>query len=333
MADDIDEFGLIAEYLAPLSEGAPGAFGLTDDAAMLSVAPGMQLAITADAIVAGVHFPVGEPPDLIARRLLRINLSDLAAKGAVPRYYTLSLMLPDATDSAWVAAFAQGLGQDQDRFGITLIGGDTTRTPGPLCLSVTLFGEVSYDAGILRSGARAGDGIYVTGTIGDAALGLIALQGGPSTADPADRDFLIGRFRLPEPRLEVGGGLVEIASAAADISDGLVADLGHICETSQVSAEIGLAEIPLSAAARRAVTDDQPLHTRLLTSGDDYELVFTAPDNAAACLPELAARTGVPLTRIGRIIASAGTAPAVIVRDAQGGMVEVGNGGYRHFRS
>jgi len=332
MPSSFDEFELIERYFAPLSSGEPGAFGLTDDAAELTIAAGKRAVVTTDAIVAGVHFPVSEEPGMIASRLVRVNLSDLAAKGATPRAYTLAMALPETTTEDWIAGFAQGLADEQRNFGITLLGGDTTRSRGELMLSLTMIGEVSEGAMILRSGAKTGDDVYVSATIGDAMLGLAITETRISVSDDKVREFFITRFRRPEPRVDIGQGLIGLASAAADISDGLVADLNHICRASGVSAEIEIALIPLSAAARAVVTDDQPLHVSLLTGGDDYELIFTAPANVSGQLEGLAARCGVGLTRIGRITGNSVQPNAVIVRDTNGRSVEVGDGGYRHFR-
>jgi len=332
MASNFDEFELIELYFAPLASGEPGAFGLTDDAAALAITPGKQAVVTTDAIISGVHFPANEEPQTIASRLVRVNLSDLAAKGAKPRAYTLVLALPSTIEPEWIAAFAEGLADEQKRFGITLIGGDTTRSGGELMLSLTMIGEVADNSMILRSGATVGDDIYVSGTIGDAMLGRALMEERVSTSDEEALSYLIDRFRMPIPRVELGSGLVGLASAAADISDGLVADLGHICSASEVSAEIKLELVPLSKAAQRLVTDDQPLRISLLTGGDDYELVFTAPTSVSGQLRELATQCGVALTRIGRVAGNNAQSGAVMVRDTNGRSVEVGDGGYRHFR-
>jgi thiamine-monophosphate kinase len=332
MASNLDEFELIEHYFAPLTSSEPGAFGLTDDAAALAITPGKHAVVTTDAIISGVHFPANEEPRIIASRLVRVNLSDLAAKGAKPRAYTLVLALPGTTEPEWIAAFANGLADEQKRFGITLIGGDTTRSDGVLMLSLTMIGEISEGSMILRSGACAGDDIYVSGTIGDAELGRALLEDRFSTSNEDDRTYLIDRFRVPNPRVEVGAVLVGLASAAADISDGLVADLNHICHASRVSAEVELDLVPLSSAAGQLVTGDQSLRIHLLTGGDDYELVFTAPTGVAGQLQELAAQCGIRLTRIGQMISGNTQPNATTVRDVNGRSVKVEDGGYRHFR-
>ena len=331
MPSNLDEFELIETYFAPLSRGEPGAFGLTDDAAELAFEPGKRAVVTTDAIIAGVHFPASEDPKTIASRLVRVNLSDLASMGALPRGYTLVLALPDTTTPEWIAAFAQGLADEQQQFGITLLGGDTTRSRGDLMLSITMIGEVFDNTIILRSGASVGDDIYVTGTIGDAMLGLALMEERITARDDDARTFLIGRFRTPAPRVSVGLGLIGLASAAADISDGLVADLNHICGASRVSAEVDLDLVPLSPAAKSLVTDNQPLRISLLTGGDDYELVFTAPAAVSERLQTLAAQCGVCITRIGRMIDQGVLPYAVTVQDSKGRQVDTGDGGYRHF--
>ena len=218
------EFSLIARHFRPLA--GPGAMDLTDDAAVLTPPPGRQLVLTADAMVAGVHFLPDDPPDLVGRKLLRVNLSDLAAKGAVPLGYLMTVSTPRDTPEAWFAGFAAGLAQDQATYRVTLLGGDTTSTPGPISLSLTILGHVAPDTAVHRFGAQDGDEIWVTGTIGDGALGLAVARG--RLIDPTG--FLLSRYRLPQPR--VGIALAGIASAGMDVSDGLVQDLGHICRAS-----------------------------------------------------------------------------------------------------
>ena len=337
MAQGLDEFELISRYFAPLARDTPGALGLTDDAAIVRPDDGYELVISADALVSGVHFSgpgfatPTDPAD-IARRALRSNLSDLAAMGATPLGYTLTLQMPDDTDEAWLAAFADGLMRDQQEFGIGLLGGDTTRTPGPLTLSINVFGQVSENKAIIRSGAQLSDDVYVSGTIGDSVLGLALENGDFPGVNDADRRELLARYRCPQPRLGVGQRLVSRAHAAADVSDGLVADLGHICQASQIAADIKLAAVPVSSAALRVVTDNQPLKLSLLTGGEDFELVFTAPESARAFVQEVARDTGVPITRIGRMVAHRDAGPKVAVLDDAGNRLEVGDGGYRHFR-
>ncbi|MEP4380183.1 MAG: thiamine-phosphate kinase [Alphaproteobacteria bacterium] len=331
MARGIDEFDLIRRYFAPLSDGEPGALGLRDDAAWLRPDPGMELVISADSIVAGIHFPVSTLPADVARRALRVNLSDIAAKGACARCYTMALQLPDSTDEDWIKAFASGLAADHESYALSLLGGDTTRTTGPLALNINIFGQVPVNNMIKRSDARVENDVYVSGTIGDASLGLRSIMGSIALENADERSFLEGRFLRPDPRVSLGPALAGIATASADISDGLVADLGHIGIASNLSAEIHEHLVPVSDAAGRLVTDNQPLRTNLLTGGDDYEIVFTAPATARDTIVEIAAQTGVPITRIGRMIPLTSDTPVVSVRNETGKIVEVGSGGYRHF--
>ena len=323
--EGLGEFGRIRRFFAPLA--GLGGLDLRDDAALLACGAGRQLVVTVDAIVAGVHYLPNDPPDLVARKLLRVNLSDLAAMGARPRHYLLTTALPATLDDDWVARFAAGLGKDQRRYGIDLLGGDSVATEGPAVLSLTAIGEVAAGAEIRRSGARSGDRIWVSGTIGDAFLGLAALRGSYPQLPPEQRAALIARFQLPEPRVELGPRLAGIAHAMCDISDGLIADLGHICEASDVAATAMLPQLPLSAAARQAVAGAPDLPARLATAGDDYELLFAAPPKASDQILRLSAELGLPITAIGMIENGAG---ARLV-DADGKAVPVAAAGYRHF--
>ncbi|MBO6782988.1 MAG: thiamine-phosphate kinase [Alphaproteobacteria bacterium] len=333
MAAPIDEFELIARHFAPLAGNTPGALGLRDDAGLIRVPDGMDLVVSADTVVAGIHFPDDMAAGDIARRALRVNLSDIAAKGAAPVAYTLALQLPSGIDDAWLAAFAGALAVDQQAYGPGLLGGDTTGTSGPLAINISIFGYVTENKMIKRSGAVAGDDVYVTGSVGDAALGLAVIQGRMSLPDAGDRDALAGRFLRPEPRVFTGARLVGLASAAADVSDGLLADLGHVCTASGVGAEIRLDDVPLSDSARAAVTDDQPLRLSLLAGGDDYEIVLTAPQSARSAIADAARDTGVAITRIGRTVARDTQDRPVVVLDEAGNRLDAGDGGFRHFRA
>lgn len=306
------EFGLIARHFRPLA--GPGALDLLDDAATLSPPPDRELVVTVDAIVEGVHFLPDDPPDLIARKLLRVNLSDLAAKGAVPLAYLLTLSARRGTSEAWLEAFAAGLRHDQECFNISLLGGDTTSTPGPLSLTVTAIGHVAPGAMVRRAGARIGDGIWVSGTVGDGALGLRAIRG-----ELDDRDgFLAGRYRLPQPRL----GLVDPAfvRAAMDVSDGLVQDLGHLCRAAGLGATVWATRVPVS------VPDPHWLET-CLTGGDDYELLMIVDPLREAALQARAGELGFAVTRIGTVDEEAG----IRVLDAAGQRMALASGGWSHF--
>ncbi|MGH6952604.1 MAG: thiamine-phosphate kinase, partial [Alphaproteobacteria bacterium] len=301
-----DEFALIARFFRPLAAGEPGAFALTDDAAVIAPPPGCELVVTTDMVVAGVHFLPDDPARLVAKKVLRVNLSDLAAMGARPRAYLLAAAFPRTLGEDWLAEFAGGLGEDQAAFGVTLIGGDTTATDGPLTLSVTALGEVRAGSAIRRAGARAGDSIYLSGTLGDGALGLRVLTGGLAGLPEAARAALVGRYRVPEPRVSLGVRLVGLAHAAIDVSDGLMADLGHIAEASGVAAEVEASTLPFSSAARAALEADPALLAAALAGGDDYELLFTVDPGSDSSVRELSDALGLALTRIGRVRAGAG---------------------------
>jgi thiamine-monophosphate kinase len=324
-ADKLGEFERIRRFFAPLA--GPGGLGLTDDAALIDCAPGKRLVVTADAIVAGVHYLPDDPPELVARKLLRVNLSDLAAMGGRPLHYVLTTALPADLGPEWLARFAEGLAEDQPRYGIDLLGGDSVGTRGPAVLSLTAIGEVRAGQEIRRSGAKPGDLVWVSGTIGDAFLGLNLLGGAYPDLATEHRDYLVRRFRLPEPRTELGPRLCGIAGAMIDVSDGLLADLGHICETSRVAAVVELDLLPLSPAARAIVDGDPSICARLTAAGDDYELLFAAPAHAVERIATLSIRLGIPITRIGRIDVGTG----VRLLNADGHQIRLEAGGYRHF--
>jgi len=309
-----DEFSQIAQLFRPLTQGAAEAFDLLDDAAAIPTRPGYDLVITKDAMVEGVHFLPWECPDLIARKLLRVNLSDLAAKGAEPYGYFLATAWSPDFDWAKRQAFAEGLRQDGETYGLVLLGGDTVTTPGPLTLSVTLLGWVPAGRMVRRGGAQPGDLVLVSGTIGDGGLGLLAARG--ELEDP--EGGLARRYRLPEPRLELRDRLLAHAHAAADVSDGLIADAGHVAEASGLGLRLDLDRLPLSAGARKwldAQSDRAAALRRLASFGDDYEIVCTAPTSAAEALG---------LTAVGEIIAS-----GLEVR-VDGQTIDPGAGGWRH---
>jgi thiamine-monophosphate kinase len=323
------EFELIARYFAPLAAGAPGAVGLTDDVAAIDIEPDEQLIVKSDAIVGGVHFLPADPADLVARKLLRVNLSDLAGKGARPLGYLMTCAFTPELDEPWVAAFVAGLAADQKEFGLSLLGGDTTATPGPVTLSATVLGTVARDRLPRRSDARDGDAVLVSGSLGDGALGLDVLRERVAPRDAKHRDYLVGRYRLPQPRCTLGRALAEagIVHAAMDISDGLLADLGHICAASGLGADIEWQRLPLSAPATQLVAARPDLRERVVAGGDDYELLVTTSADDVAAAMAVAARIGVPLTAIGRMRHGAG----VCLRDEQGREMSVGRAGYRHF--
>ncbi|HQT64472.1 MAG: thiamine-phosphate kinase [Acidocella sp. 20-57-95] len=310
-----DEFSRIAQYFAPLS--GPEGLGLLDDAALYAPPAGCDLVLTVDQMLESVHFLPGDPPDLIARKLLRRNLSDLAAMGATATGYLLTTALPPGTDESWLEVFARGLAQDQAAYGIRLFGGDSSSALAHISLSATFIGYVEAGKALRRNGARPGDEIWVTGTIGDAALGLQARRGALQDLS----GFLTNRSMLPSPRM--GLQLAGIATAAVDISDGLVQDLGHICKASGVAATIMAHLVPASAVA--AAFGDAMLETRL-TGGDDYELLLAVPPGHEAALR--AACGDLLVTKIGYF--SAGPAP-VRVLGADRREIPLTKAGWRHF--
>nr|WP_245216856.1 thiamine-phosphate kinase [Neoroseomonas nitratireducens] len=317
------EFALIARHFRPLA--GEGALDLSDDAAVLDIPAGRRLVIAADAMVEGVHYLPGDPPGTVGRKLLRVNLSDLAAMGAAPLGYLMTTSLARGMPEAWLAGFVAGLAEDQRLFGLTLLGGDTTATPGPTSLSLTILGTVEPAKVITRAGARPGDDIWVSGTIGDGALGLRVLQG----TLPADTaGHLARRYRLPEPRLALGQALAGLVRAGMDVSDGLVQDLGHLCRAGGCGAVIDAAALPLSDAAGALLAADAGLLPLLLTGGDDYELLLAADPADRAEVTARAAACGMAVARIGRFIAG----PAeVSVHAPDGSPLALPRGGWSHF--
>jgi thiamine-monophosphate kinase len=299
---------LIRDYLAPLA--GPAGLGLLDDAALVRVPEGRDLVVTKDALVAGVHFFADDPPEFIARKALRVNLSDLAAKGAMPLGCFLALALPPAFSEGDFARLAQGLAEDTRAFGLPLLGGDLVRTPGPMMLSVTALGTVPVGRMIRRTGVEAGDRLYVTGTIGDAALGLRLRMDSSLYADveAADRDYLLDRYLLPQPRSILAPLVQAHAHAGMDVSDGFAGDLSKMLRVSGVSTVVDVDRVPFSAAAQRLVTRHPSLLATILAGGDDYELLLAVPPDQAAALCDGAATMSVALTFIGEAIA--GKAPA-----------------------
>lgn len=325
------EFERIAAVFAPLAADFPGALGLTDDAALLTCPPGFEVVVTTDALVAGVHFLWPADPEQIARKALRKNLSDLAAMGARPLAYSLATLLDDSCDLAWLKRFAAGLSETQKLSGIGLSGGDSVKTPGPITISITAFGLVPTGTALRRNGARPGDSVYVSGTLGDAAVGLrLARDGGGEGLSDEDRLALIERHWVPPLRLDIGQELRGVASSAMDVSDGLIGDLEHIARNSDVEIIVDAGHLPLSPAFNAALRLN---HSRLedaLTGGDDYELVFTASSNQGMRIREIASKAGIGLTEIGRVVHSKHQ-PGVRVVDGSGQTIPLTRTGWRHF--
>ncbi len=327
----LTEEALIARYFVPLAKDFPGAYGLRDDAAVIEPAPGTDLVVTTDALVAGVHFFPHDTPADIAWKALAVNVSDLAAKGATPLAYSLALALPPPPSAEFLAGFAEGLGEAQARFGIALSGGDTCASKaGATMISITAFGTVPHAKARRRGGARAGDSLYVSGTIGDAALGLKLRRGDANAAawpiDDAAREWLVRRYLRPEPRTALAPALLAHATAALDISDGLGIDCRRLCAASGVGAQVDVAAIPFAAAARPLVQTPELLRTAI-TGGDDYEILAAVRAGAEASFERDAASAGVPVTQIGKIVE--GDKPLFLRAD--GSPLQLDQAGFDHF--
>ncbi|MBV9956417.1 MAG: thiamine-phosphate kinase [Pseudolabrys sp.] len=318
---------LIARLFRPLAT-APGALNLSDDAAFLTPPEGYDIVLTTDAVTSGVHFFPDAPGDGVARRALRVNLSDLAAKGARPLGFLMSVALPASVTEDWLDAFARGLAADIGEYDCPLYGGDTDRTTGPLSINIAMIGSVPKGTMVKRSGAKPGDLVLVSGTVGDAALG-VRLRGGEADwkIAAANHEYLVERFRLPQPRLALAEALRANASAAMDISDGLAGDLAKLCRVSGVAAEVDVRKVPLSEAARAVLALDSSAQDSVLTGGDDYEILCTAAPEKAAALQAAAAAAKVPLTAIGTVKAGAGAR----ILDAAGKPMHFTHASYSHF--
>jgi thiamine-monophosphate kinase len=319
---------LIVRYFRPLAKH-PAALGLLDDAAALEPPAGCDLVLKTDGLISGVHFFPDDPADAVAKKALRVNLSDLAAKGARPLGFLLALALPREIGPAWLEPFSHGLGEDAELFGCPLLGGDTDCTPGPLTISITAVGAVPHGKMVRRSGARPGDRVVVTGTIGDAALGVV-LRRDPTVADRlklsrAQQDYLKSRYLLPQPRNAIFEALRTSATAAMDVSDGLAGDLGKMCQASGVTADVAVARVPLSDAARAASNSEPALMETILTGGDDYEVLATHAVDAF-CRAAQAANTKI--SEIGTIAAGEGTASFI---DERGKKLRLARPSFSHF--
>ncbi len=320
-----DEFSLIERLFDPLA--GPEGLGLKDDAAVFTPRAGYDLVLTKDAIAEGRHYLSSDPPDTVAKKLLRVNLSDLAAKGATPRGYLLSCAWSAETPLDWMQAFADGLEEDQSKFDLSLWGGDTVRVSGPTVFSLTAIGEVPSGRAVTRSGAAPGDDLWVTGTIGDAALGLLVAQGEYAGTEPEDRDYLISRYRIPQPPVAFGKQLSGFASAALDVSDGLLADLDHLCAASQVGARLERSAIPLSPAFKKCMASTEDSWRLVYGGGDDYQILFAVPREKQERVVDLARGASFQVSCIGCLT----EAQDVVVLDEAGQPIDVAPAGFTHF--
>ena len=331
------EEAIIQQYLAPLAAGYPGAYALKDDCAAITPTPGHDLIVKTDPIAAGIHFFADDPPADIGWKALAVNVSDLAAKAATPRAYLMALSFPEPPTRGWMAEFARGLGEAQAAFGMHLIGGDTDRRPGPVTISITVFGEVPAGRMVRRAAARPGDLVYVTGTLGHAAIGLTLLRE-PQLAsqwgiDQQAIDAAVRSYRRPQPRLAIRQALLDHASAAMDISDGLAKDLGRMCRASGCGATIRIEDVPRAAAAAAATGSDPSRWGDVLAAGDDYELLISVAPREAATFEVQALRSGraaaapFSVTRIG--VMAEGSAVGLL--DATGQSFPLARTGWDHF--
>jgi len=304
--DDLSaEDRLIARFFKPIATHS-GALGLSDDVALLEPPPGCDLVLKTDAIVGGVHFFPDDAAQAVASKALRVNLSDLAAKGARPLGFLLSLALPKEIGGEWLTGFAEGLRGDAVLFGCPLFGGDTDRTPGPITISIAMIGSVPEGTMVRRTGAKPGDRVFVTGTIGDAALGLMLRKGKKWKLSRAQHQHLVSRYLLPQPRNVLAEAVRTHASAAMDISDGLAGDFTKLCHASDVAADIEVARVPLSDAAKAVIVSDSLMLESVLTGGDDYEIICTIPKAKCVSFVAAAKAANVAVTEIGEIKAGEG---------------------------
>jgi thiamine-monophosphate kinase len=328
---DSAEDRLIARHFRPLATH-PGALGLIDDAAVVALPPGHELVLKTDGVIAGVHFFPDDPPETVARKALRINLSDLAGKGARPLGFLLSIALTRDAVDGWLRKFTAALGADAKKFACPLLGGDTDRTPGRLSVTIAAFGTVPRGTMVRRAGARAGDRVVVTGTIGDAALGVI-LRRDPAAAkrwglDRAMRAHLERRYLVPEPRNALAEALRRSAHGGMDISDGLAGDLAKMCRASRVDATVDIARVPLSRAARTALAAEPALLETILTGGDDYEVLASVSARKLATLRKAGTAAGIAVTEIGQFAKGSGVARFV---DPHGRARKFARPSYSHF--
>ena len=331
MVDKLSEFDLVSNVFGPLAAQAPGSLNLTDDAAIISPSRDQEVVVTADTIVEGVHFRSEDPPKTVGVKALAVNLSDLAAMGATPHGYTLSAAWPSKASTTWITDFAVGLMSMQEQHHIYLLGGDTVATPGPICLNVTAFGLIDKGKAVRRSGARPGDVLYVTGTLGDAALGLRLLMDQVSTRLCTDlQSDLIARYQQPQPRTMCSKLVRKHATSAIDVSDGLVADVAHLASASHVRILIRHSSIPISTAARQMIDEDHAQGVHVWRGGDDYELAFTAPRDSQVD-KHIAEFLDIPITEIGEVFKADGNTGAVTLVDDNDNAIDVGTGGFRHF--
>ena len=322
----LSEFEIIQEYFAPLAKNE-FSLGLADDVAKYLVNAGEELVFTKDVCVEGVHFFPEDSPDTISRKALRVNLSDLAAKGAQPIGYMIGLGLPENWDRDWLSRFSRGLHQDQELFSISLFGGDTVRSSNTLFIAITAIGRIKTGTLCKRSTANVGDLVYVTGTIGDSYLGLVIRKNQIVITSESDITYFTNRYLMPEPRMNAISLIQHFANASLDISDGLVADLNHLCVASGVGAEVNIDVVPISSSAQNLIDNSLVNIEKLITGGDDYELLFTVAESEAKRLEKAAEYDKLQITNIGRITDS----NEVCILNSEGAKLAILNKGFQHF--
>lgn len=333
----LNERDIIKKYIAPLTHTQPHELDCDEDAAVLELPAGKLIVITNDAIIEDTHFFHNDPPETVAKKALRVNLSDIAAMGARPIGYTLCLTFGDSMTEEWLSRFFASLGEDNSLYKISLLGGDTNKSNGPIHISITAIGDISEGCALARSGAQSGDRIYVTGTIGDAAIGLKVLQGQYDHLSDADKKFLISRYHIPHPRHVLGQQLIDTVHSATDISDGLLLDLQLVCEASDLQAYVRHDRIPLSKSVQNllksvSANESEMIHKLICAGGDDYELIFTASSGEGDHIEYLAERYGVPITCIGHLGARPENADdqRVFLMDENGTQIPITQLGYEH---
>ena len=325
----LDEFDRIKKYFKPLASAERGSLDLLDDAAVLPIGSDSELVISTDALVEGIHYVGDEDASLIAQKSLRTNLSDMAAMGAAPWAYTLSLILDPlkkCSADQWLDSFVAGLQIDQNKYDVCLIGGVSVVGAGPTVISITIIGKLNNKGPLVRSGALQNDDIYVSGTIGDSAAGLQVIKGSLDFLDFSDQIYLKNRYYLPQPRVALGLALVGLASAAMDVSDGLIQDMGHLCSASGLAAVINWPNVPLSPPVITLLESKSISISAIINGGDDYELLFTAPSILRPDIEELSKKTEVPLTRIGYMTEGAD----VLLMDKENQLISVAGAGFKH---
>ena len=327
MTKELGEFEIIQTYFSPLTIAEKGAFSLTDDAAVIELPSRKSLVVTTDTLVQGVHFLPKDAPADIAAKLLRVSLSDLAAMGATPAYYNLSVAINSPIDPGWFEEFTLGLLADQNQYNIILLGGDTVKTSGPITLTITAMGYIDKGKALMRGGAKSGDDIWVSGSVGDAAIGLKVANGELSETSDVIKNFFLSRYLRPIPQTLLGPALVDYVNSAIDISDGLIADLNHICQTSNLGAEIQINDIPLSKAASDVLMNKPDYIELVLSGGDDFELLFTADKSFQERKEILTKTLDVKLTKIGTMV----DGRSVKIFDNNGGLYPLPKFGFTHF--